>query len=111
MPQRRLIKFTILSSMIKNERVRLITNRIRFFFPLVLLFKHVKHNLVGLLYWVFFTAIVTDHLGSAFGIPYLFLSPEYQDDVSFWSFSLLGFSLGGLTMAFNSYSYIRLGPH
>jgi len=94
-----------------KERTRQITNGIRFFFPLVLLFKHLKHNLVGLLYWVFFTAVITDRFGRAFGIPYLFLSPEYQGNVSFWSFSLLGFALGGLTMAFNSYSYVRIGPH
>src|SRR3989338_6835116 len=45
------------------------------------------------------------------GIPFLFLSPEYQGGVNFCSFVFLGFSFGGFTMAFNSYSYIRLGPH
>lgn len=97
--------------MLKQERVRQLANGIRFFFPLVLLFKHLKHNLVGLLYWVLFFAIVTDHFGGSFGIPYLFLSPEYQGDINFWSFGLLGFGFGGFTMAFNSYSYVRIGPH
>jgi hypothetical protein len=97
--------------MLSRATVKPIIHGIRYFFPLVLLFRHLKHNLIGLLYWVFFFAIVTDNLGRAFGIPFLFLSPEYQGDVNFWSFVLLGFSFGGLTMAFNSYSYIRLGPH
>lgn len=97
--------------MIAKERVKGIANGIRLFFPLVLLFRHLKSNLIALLYWVFFFAIVTDSLGRSFGIPFLFLSPEYQGEVSSWSFLLLGFSFGGLTMAFNSYSYIRLGPY
>lgn len=97
--------------MLQKVRVGRIANGIRFFFPLVLLFKHLKHNLIGLLYWTLFLSIVTDRVGRSFGIPLLFLSPEYQGDVNFWSFILIGFSFGGFTMAFNSYSYIRLGPH
>lgn len=97
--------------MLFKDRFRSVVKGMRYFFPFVLLLRHLKHNLVGLLYWVFFFAIVTDSLGRSFGIPLLFLSPEYQGEISFSSFLLLGFSFGGLTMAFNSYSYIRLGPH
>jgi len=93
-----------------RERVKKSFNFIRYFFPVVLIFSHLKYNLVALLYWVLLFAIVTDRTGRAFGIPFLFLSPEYQGDVGMWSFVLLGFSFGGLTMAFNSYSYVRLGP-
>lgn len=94
-----------------KERLIRIARAVRLFFPLVLLFRHLQSNLVGLLYWVFFFAIVTDSLGRSFGIPLLFLSPEYQGEVSFGSFFLMGFSFGGLTMAFNSYSYVRLGTY
>ncbi|MBD3636482.1 MAG: hypothetical protein HUJ25_04000 [Crocinitomicaceae bacterium] len=45
-----------------------------------------------------------------FGIPYLFLSPEYLGEVSWISFLLLGFSMGGFYMAFHLYSYILIGP-
>ncbi|MEX1002186.1 MAG: hypothetical protein WDZ35_08735 [Crocinitomicaceae bacterium] len=45
-----------------------------------------------------------------FGIPYLFLSPEYMGEVSWVSFMILGFSVGGFFMAFHLYSYILLGP-
>ncbi|MEO9531593.1 MAG: hypothetical protein ABJG68_14925 [Crocinitomicaceae bacterium] len=45
-----------------------------------------------------------------FGIPYLFLSPEYLGEVSWLSFLILGFSIGGFFMAFHLYSYILMGP-
>lgn len=45
-----------------------------------------------------------------FGVPYLFLSPEYMGEVSWVSFMMLGFSVGGYFMAFHLYSYILLGP-
>ncbi|AEA46042.1 hypothetical protein [Fluviicola taffensis] len=81
---------------------------LRVFFPLVLLVHHLKHNLLGLFYWVFFFLLISDKIGVGFGLSYLFLSPEYQGNTSFFSFLLIGFSFGGLTMAFHSYSYMRL---
>ncbi len=81
---------------------------IRVFFPLVLLAHHLKHNLLAFFYWVFFFLLISDKVGNGFGLSYLFLSPEYQGNTSFFSFLLIGFSFGGLTMAFHSYSYMRL---
>lgn len=81
---------------------------VRVFFPLVLLAHHLKHNLLGFFYWVFFFLLISDKVGVGFGLSYLFLSPEYQGNTSFFSFLLIGFSFGGLTMAFHSYSYMRL---
>lgn len=81
---------------------------VRRFFPLVLLVHHLKHNLLGLFYWLFFYLLISGKIGHGFGLNYLFLSPEYRGETSFFSFFLLGFSLGGLTMAFHSYSYMRL---
>lgn len=82
---------------------------LRAFFPLQLVFGHLKYNLLALLYWVFLFLIVGNHSGGKFGIPLLFSSPEYQGEVSWLSFMLMGFSIGGFTMAFNMYSYMRLG--
>lgn len=81
---------------------------VRVFFPLVLLVHHLKHNLLAFFYWVFFFLLISDKVGVGFGLSYLFLSPEYQGNTSFFSFLLIGFSFGGLTMAFHSYSYMRL---
>ena len=44
------------------------------------------------------------------GVPYLFLSPEYLNEVGFISYFILGFALGGFFMAFHLYSYLILGP-
>jgi hypothetical protein len=54
--------------------------------------------------------IVSDSFGYAFGVPFLFFSPEYLGKVSYLSFLFLGFSIGGFTMAFNVYSYTKIGP-
>lgn len=83
---------------------------IRDFFPFRLLIAHLKYNFFGLFLWVLLFAIVTETTGSFFGVPFLFFSPEYQGEVNIWSFLLLGFSLGGFSMAFNTYSYAKLGP-
>jgi hypothetical protein len=82
---------------------------LRAFFPIQLIFGHLKYNLLALFYWLVLFLIVSDQLGSAYGIPYLFYSPEYRGDISWLSFMLLGFSMGGFTMAFNTNSYMRMG--
>ncbi len=64
----------------------------RSFFPVQILIGHVKHNLLALFYWFILLLITTDNLGSAFGIPYLFFSPEYLGEVSSIAFFLIGFS-------------------
>ena len=80
------------------------------FFPVQLLFIHIKKSHLLLLFWVFLFGIITQNLAMKFGIPYLFLSPEYMGEVSWVSFMILGFSVGGFFMAFHLYSYILMGP-
>lgn len=81
------------------------------FFPLRLLLEHIKHNLFALVFWVILFGFISDKLASGLGVPFLFLSPEYLGHTSFWSFLFLGFSFGGFFMAFNTYSFIQLGPY
>mgnify|MGYP001173006974 FL=1 len=90
--------------MLKNLKL------VRDFFPFVLLKAHIKYNFFGLLYWALLFSILFGLLGANFGVPFLFYSPDYLGEVGLWSFALLGFSLGGFSMAFNVYSYIKLGP-
>ncbi len=80
------------------------------FFPLRILIGQIKYNLISLFYWALLFGIVTGSFGRSFGIPYLFLSPEYLGKIGPLSFFLLGFGIGGFTMAFHTYSYIKLGP-
>src|SRR5690606_15911660 len=53
---------------------------------------------------------VTGNFGRVFGIPYLFLDPEYLGQTGFLSFFVVGIVLGGFIMAFNISSYILDGP-
>ena len=83
----------------------------RGFFPFQLLVAQLKFNLLSLLYWTFLFLIISGNFGSKYGLNYLFCSPEYLEAISGWSFFFLGFALGGFIMAFNIFSYLRLGPH
>jgi hypothetical protein len=84
-------------------------NSIRVFFPIELLFGMVKYNLISLMYWGVLFSIVSDGFGSAFGVPFLFFSPEYLDEISAISFVLLGFGIGGFIVGYHTYSYMKLG--
>lgn len=81
-----------------------------YFFPVQLVFIHLKYNQLLIALWAVLTGFVMQWLGAGFGVPYLFLSPEYVGSVNWLSFFLLGFSVGGFTMAFHAYSYVTYGP-
>ena len=83
-----------------------IAGRIFYFFPFQLVFLHIKRNQLLLFFWLILYLFMTGAIGKSYGIPYLFLAPEYLGEVNFLSFAILGFSIGGFIMAFNIYSYI-----
>lgn len=76
------------------------------FFPVQLLIVHIKYNLVLIAFWAIPFAFVLRLTGNAFGVPLLFLDPEYLGKVDFFSFLVLGLSFGGFTMAYQIASYI-----
>lgn len=84
---------------------------IKAFFPFQLLVFQIKYNLFSFFFWMLLFLIVGNKLGYSFGVPLLFLSPEYLNEVGSMSFLLLGVAIGGFTMSYNTFSYIRLGPH
>lgn len=75
-------------------------------FPIQLLINNFKRNHLLLLCWVFLFAVVTENFGKVLGIPYLFLDPEYNNQVNFWSFFIMGIAMAGFTMAFHITCYI-----
>jgi hypothetical protein len=83
--------------------------KIVFFFPAQLLFVHLKKNLILLLYWVVLFGIITKVLSMKYGVPYLFLYPEYLGRVDFFSHFIVGIALGAFVMAFNLSSYVVNG--
>ena len=91
------------------RKLILALNSIRVFFPIELLFGMVKYNLISLVYWLALFSIVSDGFGRAFGVPFLFFSPEYLGEISAVSFILIGFGIGGFIVGFHTYSYMKLG--
>lgn len=80
-----------------------------YFFPLQLLFVHLKKNQQLLIFWTFLFLALFELIGAKYGVPYLYLAPEYLGSVSIWSFAIFGFAFGGFVMAFNIASYIMNG--
>jgi len=78
-------------------------------FPVQLLLNNIKRNHVLLLCWVVLIAMITGAFGKYLGIPYLFLDPEYLNNVNFTSFFIMGACTAGFTMAFHITCYINDG--
>jgi hypothetical protein len=99
-----------------NKSIRLIEkvlNIIKFilnFFPVKLVFIHFKRNILFLVFWLILFGLTSKNILPKYGIDYLFLTPEYLGEISFLSYAILGFSIGGFIMAFNIYSYILVAP-
>jgi hypothetical protein len=80
--------------------------KIYYSLPVQLLILNLKRNRLILLLWILLFAIITGKFAKSFGVPYLFLDPEYLTVVDFWSLFILGVSLGIFTMAYNITIYI-----
>lgn len=91
--------------MISKARFRQIVARVLFFFPFQLVVLHFKKNHLTLLSWLLLFGYITESIGLKYGIPYVFLYPEYFGHANVWSFLLLGFSFGGFITAFNLFTY------
>ncbi|HQV74519.1 MAG: patatin-like phospholipase family protein [Flavobacteriales bacterium] len=88
---------------------RQLTRRVMYFFPIQLLLLHLKKNHLLLFTWLLLFGYITESMGVKYGIPYLFLYPEYYGTVGFASYAITGFALGGFITAFNLYSYAMHG--
>ncbi len=78
-------------------------------FPVQLLLNNFKRNQILLLCWIILFAMITGNFGKYLGIPYLFLDPEYLNQVNFTSFFIIGLMVSGFTAAFNITCYIADG--
>lgn len=84
-------------------------SRLIYFFPIQLVFVHLKKSQQLLVFWILLFLIVSGKFGEKYGILYLFLDPEYLGNVNFVSYLIVGFALGGFVMAFNIASYVNNG--
>jgi len=85
---------------------KIILRRIYFSFPVQLLMMHIKKNQLLVMYWLILLGFVTGTFIKKFGVPFLFLDPEYAGNVGFASFFIMGLACGIFIMAFNISSYI-----
>ncbi len=56
--------------------------------------------------WIFVVLLLTGTIADLYGVKYLFLSPEYMDQVGFKSFFILGAAFGGFFMTWNLTTYL-----
>jgi hypothetical protein len=83
-------------------------NNIWYFFPFRLLIIHFRKNLLLISIWALLFLVITNNLGNSYGVPYLFLDPEYLGVVGYFSFQLLGICFGVFFITWNITSYILL---
>jgi hypothetical protein len=84
-------------------------SKIAYSFPVQLLLNNIKRNPVLMLCWVILFTMITGSFGKYLGVPYLFLDPEYLNEVDFPSFFIIGLSTAGFTTAFHITCYINDG--
>ena len=75
-------------------------------FSIQLLVLHCKKNLLFLIAWVLLFALASGAIASNLGANYLFVAPEYMNEVGFWSFFILGLAFGSFTMTWNMTCYM-----
>lgn len=80
--------------------------QIYYSFPVRLLVLHFRNHLVLILLWAFLALLITGAVGKFFGMHYLFLTPDYQGKVGFWSFFITGAALGAFIMIWNLTTYL-----
>lgn len=66
-----------------------------------------KKNLLLLIFWSLLFGMITNNIAPNYGIAFLFLGPEYFNQISFLSYFIVGFSCGGFIMAYNTASFIQ----
>jgi len=83
--------------------------KIAYSFPVQLFLNNIRRNIVLMLCWIILFAMITGNFGKYLGIPYLFLDPEYLNQVGFTSFFIMGIMTAGFSMAFHITCYISDG--
>ncbi|MGQ0826898.1 MAG: patatin-like phospholipase family protein [Bacteroidota bacterium] len=78
-----------------------------FSFPFRLVLLDIKKNQLLLLFWLFFFGVITNQVAQSYGVGFLFLGPEYSDNINMVSYFITGFACGGFIMAYNIASYIK----
>jgi hypothetical protein len=84
-------------------------DKIWYSFPIQLFLLHLRKNLSLIIIWIVLLMIILEGIGVMLGIPFLFLDPEYLNQVSWISFFLIGVGFAVFTMGFHMSTYIMDG--
>ena len=77
-----------------------------FSFPIQLLLTSFKRHLLLLGFWGLLFAIIVGNFAISYGVPYLFLDPEYLDHSGYLAFTLVGVGFGFFYVAWNLSCYM-----
>ena len=91
------------------QKLYLLLSGLFYSFPVQLLLNNFRRNHVLILCWIILFTMITGNFGKYLGIPYLFLDPEYLNEVGFVSFLIMGILTAGFTMAYHITCYISDG--
>ncbi|HYC85357.1 MAG TPA: patatin-like phospholipase family protein [Chryseosolibacter sp.] len=91
------------------RKLYLLFSKFAYSFPVQLLLNNFKRNPVLMLCWVALFMMISGSFGKYLGVPYLFLDPEYLNEVNFRSFFIIGLCMAGFTTAFHITCYINDG--
>ncbi|MEZ5009236.1 MAG: hypothetical protein R2753_13880 [Chitinophagales bacterium] len=86
--------------------IKRLFRNIIFSFPLQLIMVLIKKHLLLIFLWISLFGYVGQIFGGHYGIPYLYLDPEYNGNVDFYSFFLIGIAIGGFIMAWHIMFYM-----
>jgi hypothetical protein len=76
------------------------------FFPVQLLVVSLRKHQALLLFWIFIFTVVVGRFAANYGVPYLFLDPEYLGNVGYLSFAFVGMGFAALFVTWNIVSYM-----
>lgn len=89
------------------KQLRHILEGLESFFPIKLLLLNFKKNQILLLFWLLLIAVVTGQFGENVGLLYLFLDPEYMDEVgSLKTMVIMGVATSIFTISYFITCYI-----
>ncbi len=76
------------------------------FFPVQLLVVSLRKHQALLIFWIFIFTIVVGRFAASYGVPYLFLDPEYLGNVGYLSFAFVGMGFAAMFVTWNIVSYM-----
>lgn len=81
--------------------------KLYFSLPIQLVVTQIRYHKLLIFPWVFLFLTVTNNFGESFGVPYLFLRPEYLGEFGFGSMFILGAGMGAFIAAYEIVTYIN----